>query len=100
MHDILSQHYRALKAMVEVKFETLLTGIIKLKLVLTTTRDWPRSTREKKEVPSFEDLIDFFDLQACDTENSIGDVVKKCPAASNPGKRTSWPPEPVRPVGS
>ena len=40
-------------------------------------------------MPPFEDLLDFLDLQARDTENSVRDVVKKRPTASNPGKRTT-----------
>ena len=38
-------------------------------------------------MPPFEDLLDFLDLQACDTENSVHDVVNKSPTTSNPGKR-------------
>ena len=38
-------------------------------------------------MPPFEDLPDFLDLQARDTENSAHDVVKKSPTASNPGKK-------------
>ena len=67
----------------------LLTGITELKLDPTIMKDWQRSTREKIEVPPFEDLLDFLDLQARDTENSICDVVKRHPTASNPGKRTT-----------
>ena len=52
-------------------------------------RDWQSSTRENKEVPPVEDLLDFLDLQARDTENSIRDVVKKRPTASTPDKRTT-----------
>ena len=73
----------------EDKFETVLTGIIELKLDPTTMRDWQHSTRENKEVPPFEDLLDYLDLQARDTKNSVRDVVNKCPTASNPGKRTT-----------
>ena len=70
----------------EDKFETLLTGIIELKLDPTTMRNWQRSSREKKEVPPFEDLVEFLDLQAHDTENSVCDVVKKRHTASNLAK--------------
>ena len=73
----------------EDKFETLLTGIIKLKLDPITMTDWQRSTREMKEVLPFEDLLEFLDLQVRDIENSVRDVVKKCPTASNPGKMTT-----------
>ena len=70
----------------EDKFETSLTGIIKLKLDPATMRDWQNSTRENK-VPPFENLLDFVDLQARGTENSVRDVVKKLPTVSNPGKK-------------
>ena len=63
--------------MVEDKFETLLTAIIELKLDPTTMSNWQHSSRENREVPPFEDLVDFLDLQASDTENSVNDVVKK-----------------------
>ena len=78
LHDVLLQHYKAIKAMHPVNFgETLLTAFIQLKLNPTTMRDWQRSTREHREVPQFEDLLNFLDLQACDTENSVHDVLKK-----------------------
>ena len=38
-HDIALQHYRALKAMNEDSFETLLTAILELKMDSTTMRD-------------------------------------------------------------
>ena len=89
LHDVQLQHYRALKAMNEDKFETLLTGMIELKLDPTTMKDWQRSTRENKEVSPIEDLLDFLDLQARETENSVRHLVKKRTTASNPGKRTT-----------
>ena len=52
-------------------------------------KDWQCSTWEHKEVAPFEDLLDFLNLQARDTVNSVCDVVKKCPTASNPGNRTA-----------
>ena len=52
-------------------------------------RDWQRSNWEKKEVPPFEHLLEFLNLQVRDTENSVPDVVKKHPMASSPGKRTT-----------
>ena len=67
--------------------ETLLTAFTELKLDPTTMRDWQCSTREHKEVPPFEDLLNFLDLQARDTVNSVHDVVNKHPTASNPGKK-------------
>ena len=73
----------------EDKFEKLLTGIIQLKLDPTTMKDWRRSSREKKEMPPFEDLLDFLNLQARETEISVRDGVKKRPTASIPGKRTT-----------
>ena len=54
----------------EDKFETLLTGIVQLKLDPTTMRDWQHSSQEHREVPPFEDLLDFLALQVRDTENS------------------------------
>ena len=68
--------------------DTLLTAFIELKLDPTTMRDWQRSTREHREVPPLEDLLNFLNLQARDTKNSVRDVVKKRPTASNPGKKT------------
>ena len=55
----------------------------------TTMRDWQCSTREHREVPPFEDLLNFLDLQVRDTENCVCDVVKERPTASNPGERTT-----------
>ena len=76
LHDVILQQYRELKAINEDNFETLLTIIVELKLDSTTMRDWQRSSQKHREVPPFEDLLDFLDLQECDTENSVCDVVK------------------------
>ena len=81
LHDILLQQYKAFKAKDKDKFATLLTGYIELKLDPTIMSDWQRSSRTKKEVPPFEDLLDFLDLQANDMENSVRDVVNKHPTA-------------------
>ena len=95
LHDVLLQHYKAIKAMDPDNFgETLLTAFIELKLDPTTMRYWQRFNRGHKKVPPFEDLLDFLDLQARDTENSMRDVVKKCLTASNPGKKS----DPTRPA--
>ena len=40
-------------------------------------------------MPPFDDLLDFLDLQAHHTENSVCDVVNKRLTTSNPGKRTT-----------
>ena len=61
----------------EDRFETLLTGIVELKLDPTTMGDRQSSSRENEEVPPFEDPLDFLNLQACDTKNRVRDVVKK-----------------------
>ena len=57
----------------------LLTAFIKLKLESNTMRDWQRSTKEKYEVPPFEDLLDFLDLQAPDPGNSVQDLWRNVP---------------------
>ena len=85
-HDVALQHYPALKAMNEDNFETLLTAILELKMDPTTMKDWQHSTWEHSEVPPCSDLLDFIDLQASDSENSLHDVVKKCPTALYPDK--------------
>ena len=73
----------------EDNFQTLLTAIIELKMDPTTMKDWQCSNREHKEVPPCSDQLDFIDLQACDSENSVRDVAKKGPTASYPGKKTT-----------
>ena len=80
LHDVLLQHHQALKAMDEDDFETLLTAIVELE------RDWQCSSQEHKEVPPCSERLDFLNLRTCDSENSVCDVVKKCPTASNPSK--------------
>ena len=67
--------------------ETLLTAFMELKLDPITMRGWQRSTREHREVPPFEYLLDFLGMQARDTKNSVRDVVEERPTASNPGKK-------------
>ena len=73
----------------EDNFETLLTAIVEIKMDLTTMRDWQHSSREHKKVPAYSDLLDFIDLQARDSENSVHDVVKKCPTTPYPDKTTA-----------
>ena len=75
--------------MKEDSFETLLMAILELKLGPTTMIDWQRSSQEHKEVPPYSDLLDFINLQARDSENSLRDVVKKPPTTSYPDKRTT-----------
>ena len=65
MHHVLLQHYRALEAMDEDNFETLLMAIIEFKMDPTTMKDWQCSSWERKEVPPCSDLLDFLNLQAC-----------------------------------
>ena len=65
--------------------ETLFMAFIELKLDPTTMRDWQGSTWENRKVPLFEDMLDFLDLHVHDTKNSVCDIVKKHPTASNPG---------------
>ena len=80
-HDEALQHYRAFKAINEDSFEAFLTAITELKMDPIIVRDWQRSSREHKEVPPCSDLLDFINLQAYDSENSLRDVVKKPPQA-------------------
>ena len=92
LHDVLLQHYHAIQPVDQDNFgETLVTVFIKLKLDPTTCtmRDWQHSSREPREVPPFEDLLDFLNLQACDMKNNVRDIVKNSPTESNLGKRTT-----------
>ena len=88
-YDVALQHYQALKYVNEDSFEMLLMPILELKIDPTMMRDWQRSSWEHNEVPPCSDLLDFIDLQACDSENSLRAIVKKCPPATHPDKTTT-----------
>ena len=68
LHDVLSQHLRALDAMEYSSWSHLMTSIIELKLDQETLFEWERHTQGKKNVPDPRDLLDFLDLraQACE----------------------------------
>ena len=73
LHDVLSQHLRALDAMEYSSWSHLMTSIIELKLDQETLFEWERHTQGKKKVPDPRDLLDFLDLraQACEAATLV-----------------------------
>ena len=60
LHDVLSQHLRALKAMDCEPSGKFLTSMIELKLDHNTIFEWQRHTQDEREVPHFRGLAGFF----------------------------------------
>ena len=73
LHDVLSQHLRALEAMEYDSWNHLMTSIIELKLDQETLFEWERHTQGKKHVPDPRDLLEFLDLraQACEASACV-----------------------------
>jgi hypothetical protein len=71
LHDIASQHLRALKAMDQEPSGSFITSMLKLKLDATTMFEWQRYSQETVEVPHFRVLLEFLSLRAQATESSV-----------------------------
>ena len=64
MHDVLSQHLRALKAMGEDPSNSFVTSFIELKMDRLTMFEWQKHSQGFKAVPHYQKLLDFLDLRA------------------------------------
>ena len=75
LHDVLSQHLRALKTMDCEPSGKFVTSMVEMKLDQTTLFEWQRHTQDQKEVPHFQALLDFLAYQhvinGCEAELAI-----------------------------
>jgi hypothetical protein len=76
-HDTMQQHIRALKAMGYESPGPFLTSLLELKLDTATTFEWQKHTQETKDVPGYQELLDFVNLRAQASETSMSDSSRK-----------------------
>ena len=75
LHDTLQQHFRALKSEPDSFF---IISIIELKLDQDTMCEWSKHSQDKtKEVPHYQDILDFLDLRAQVSESSLPTIPKR-----------------------
>ena len=88
LHDILQQHLRALKSMELEPDPSFITSIIELKLDTTTLFEWQKHTQESiKDVPPYQDILDFLNLRAQASESLAGQTKRN--SAQPPGKKSA-----------
>jgi hypothetical protein len=61
LHDVVTQHLRALKLM---EYGPFITSILKLKLDTTTLFEWQKYSQSQTEVAHYQDLLTLIDLRA------------------------------------
>ena len=88
LHDVATPHLRALKPMDYEPSGPFITYILELKLDPTSMFEWQRHSQDSREVHHYTALLEFLDLRAHASENSISDTNQKCQAAAFPEKPT------------
>ena len=68
LHDISSQHLRALKAMSYDPSGPFVTSLIKMKLDTTTMFEWQRYMQEVSDVAHYTKILELIDLRARPSE--------------------------------
>ena len=74
-----NQHLQALKIMRHDSFESLVTANLEAKMDQTTMQEWQRYSRGHKDILPFSLVLEFMDLQARDTYNTIHVVQSSWP---------------------
>ena len=70
---------------------TFVTSILELKLDQTTMFEWQKHSQGSKEVPDFNELLEFLDLRARATENAREESERKHSSIPSSKKTTSKP---------
>ena len=87
LHDVVTQHLRALKSMDYDPSGPFITSVLELKLDTTTLFEWQRHSQSETDVPHYKDLLAFIDLRAQATEGSTAATVKKPKSEYTPFKK-------------
>ena len=77
LHDVCSQHLRALKTMGYDPSGPLVTSLIETKLDRSTMFEWQRHTQENSDVPHYAEILDFIDLRARASETVLRELPKR-----------------------
>lgn len=64
LHDIVTQHLRALKSMDYDPSGPFITSMLELKLDATTQFEWQKHSQSEVKVPHYQGLLNFIDLRA------------------------------------
>ena len=85
LHDVCSQHLRALKAMGYDPSGPFVTSLIEMKLDWSTMFEWQKHTQESSDVPHYSKMLEFIDLRARASEAILHEG-PKCHAQPVPKK--------------
>ena len=77
LHDTVQQHLRALKAMGYEPSGVFITSVLELKLDTGTMFEWQKHSHTSSDVPHYCDLLEFVNLRAQASENSVSDNTKR-----------------------
>ena len=64
LHDVCSQHLRALKAMRHEPSGAFITSLIEMKLDQLTMFEWQRHSQNQSDVPHYAEILEFINLRA------------------------------------
>ena len=80
LHDIVTQHLRALAEMKKETIESFITSMVELKLDQATMFEWQRHSQDSKDVPRYI-LLEFLDLRVQASESVVHESDKRqsCP---------------------
>lgn len=71
LHDTVQQHLRALKAMGYEPSGPFITSVLELKFDAGTMFEWQKHSNSSPDVPHYHELLEFVNLRAQASENSI-----------------------------
>ena len=91
LHDVVTQHLRALKSMEYDPSGPFITSILELKLDTTTLFEWQKHSQSQTEVPHYQDLLTFIDLRAQASGGSTTSGIKRVKNKLTPSKKTPTP---------
>ena len=69
LHNVLSQHLRALKVTKYEPSGPFITSLTETKLDQATSFEWQQHSQDKPDVPDFDEFLKFLDLRVQETES-------------------------------
>ena len=77
LHEVLSQHLRALKAMKHEPSGAFITSLIQLKLDQNTMFEWQKHSQGEKDVPHYDKLVQFLEMRAIAAESCTRETTRR-----------------------
>ena len=71
LHDVVNQHVRSLRTIKGDTFEAFVSSSVEMKLDRASKFAWQQSMRERRDIPSIDELLEFIDGRAQASESSI-----------------------------